>query len=96
MRERFGEAYTEAEVEDDEYEGVAGTTTIGVPNLLMVSEDMPDDLAERITQALYEGKDRLADDRPGRRVARPRRRPGDRRRRSSCIRARSATTRRSG
>ncbi len=60
MRERFGEAYTEAEVEDDEYEGVAGTTTIGVPNLLMVSEDMPDDLAERITQALYEGKDRLA------------------------------------
>ncbi len=60
LRERFGEAYTEAKVEDDEYEGVAGTTTIGVPNLLMVSEDMSDDLAERITQALYEGKDRLA------------------------------------
>ena len=60
MRERFGEAYAEAAVEDDEYEGVAGTATIGVPNLLMVSEGMPDDLAERITQALYEGKDRLA------------------------------------
>jgi TRAP transporter TAXI family solute receptor len=60
MRERFGEAYAEAEVEDDEYEGVPGTTTIGVPNLLMVGEDMPDDLAEQITRALYEGKDRLA------------------------------------
>jgi TRAP transporter TAXI family solute receptor len=60
MRERFGEAYDEAEVEDDEYEGVPGTTTIGVPNLLMVSEDMPDDLAEQVTRALYAGKDRLA------------------------------------
>ena len=60
MRERFGEAYAEAEVEDDEYEGVAGTTTIAVPNLLMVNEDMSDELAQRITQELYDGKDRLA------------------------------------
>jgi uncharacterized protein len=60
MRERFGEAYTEAAVEDDEYAGVPGTTTIGVPNLLMVSEDMSDRLAFDITQLLYSGKDRLA------------------------------------
>jgi TRAP transporter TAXI family solute receptor len=60
MRSRFGEAYAEAEVEDDEYSGVKGTTTIGVPNLLMVSEDMPADLAASITRELYEGKDRLA------------------------------------
>lgn len=60
MRERFGEAYAEAEVEDDEYAGVPGTTTIGVPNLLMVNEDMSVELAPRITQELYEGKDRLA------------------------------------
>ena len=60
MRERFGEAYDEAEVEDDEYAGVPGTTTIAVPNLLMVSEDMSADLAFDITRVLYEGKERLA------------------------------------
>jgi TRAP transporter TAXI family solute receptor len=60
MRSDYGEAYSEAEVEDDEYSGVKGTTTIGVPNLLMVSEDMPADLAASITRELYEGKDRLA------------------------------------
>ena len=60
MRERFGEAYEEAEVEDDEYEGVAGMKTIGVPNLLMVSEDMPRRPRVADHQALYEGKDRLA------------------------------------
>ena len=60
MQEEFGEAYSEAEVEDDEYEGVPGTTTIGVPNLLMVNEEMSDDLAFSITEALYGGKDRLA------------------------------------
>ncbi len=60
MRAEFGEAYAEAEVEDDEYEGVPGTSTIGVPNLLMVHESMSIDLAAAVTQALYDGKDRLA------------------------------------
>jgi uncharacterized protein len=60
MRARFGAAYADAEVEDDEYEGVPGTTTIAVPNLLMVNEDMSDELAQQITQELYDGKDRLA------------------------------------
>jgi uncharacterized protein len=60
MRERFGEAYADATVEDDEYSGVAGTTTIAVPNLLIVHERMSDELAYRITQVLYEGQDRLA------------------------------------
>jgi TRAP transporter TAXI family solute receptor len=80
MRSEFGEAYTEAEVEDDEYEGVPGTTTIGVPNLLMVHENMSIDLAAAITQALYDGKDQLAtivpaaeslDPEKGREVVRP-------------------------
>ena len=34
--------------------------TIGVPNVLMVNEDMDPELAYQITKALYEGKDRLA------------------------------------
>jgi TRAP transporter TAXI family solute receptor len=60
MRERFGDAYTDAEIEDGEYEGVPGTKTIGVPNLLMVNAGMSEDLARSITEALYEGRDRLA------------------------------------
>jgi TRAP transporter TAXI family solute receptor len=60
MRSEFGEAYEEADVEEGEYTGVPATTTIGVPNLLMVNEDMSDDLAFEITQKLYDGKDRLA------------------------------------
>ena len=60
MRDRFGEAYMEAEVEEGGYEGVAATPTIGVPNVLMVNQDMDDDLAFSITEALYAGKDRLA------------------------------------
>jgi TRAP transporter TAXI family solute receptor len=60
MRERFGEAYAEAEVEEGGYEGVAATPTIGVPNVLMVNEDMDEEIAFSITEALYAGKDRLA------------------------------------
>jgi TRAP transporter TAXI family solute receptor len=61
MRERFGEAYVEAEFEEGDYKGISKTPTIGIPNLLMVSEDMPDDLAHDITQALFENKDRMAE-----------------------------------
>ncbi len=60
MRERYGEAYAEAEVEAEEYTGVPAVKTIGVPNLLMVNQSMSDELAHRITQELYDGKDRLA------------------------------------
>ncbi len=60
LRERFGEAYEEAEIEAGEYEGVPATKTIGVPNLLMVPADMPDDFAYRVTKLLFDGKERLA------------------------------------
>jgi TRAP transporter TAXI family solute receptor len=60
LRERYGEAYEDAEIEEGEYEGVPATKTIGVPNLLMVSTDMPDELAYRITKLLFDGKERLA------------------------------------
>jgi uncharacterized protein len=60
MRERFGEAYAEAEVEEGEYSGVPATATIGVPNVLVVRADMPAKLAFDVTRILYEGRDRLA------------------------------------
>jgi TRAP transporter TAXI family solute receptor len=61
LRDRYGEAYQEAEIADGEYSGVAGTKTIGVPNLLMVNEGMSDDLAFEITKTLYDNKARLSE-----------------------------------
>jgi uncharacterized protein len=61
LRERYGEAYQEAEIEDGDYSGVAGTKTIGVPNMLMVNEDMSDDLAFDITKTLYDNKAKLTE-----------------------------------
>ena len=60
LRERFGEAYKEAEIEGGEYSGVDATKTIGVPNVLMVAADMPEDFAYRVTKLVFEEKDRLA------------------------------------
>ncbi len=61
LRERYGEGYQEAEIEEGEYDGVPATKTIGVPNLLMVNADMPAALAHDITKALYDNKPRLAE-----------------------------------
>jgi uncharacterized protein len=60
LQSEYGDAYQETEVEKGGYEGVAAVPTIGVPNVLMVNEDMDEELAYQITKALYEGKDRLA------------------------------------
>jgi TRAP transporter TAXI family solute receptor len=60
LRERYGEAYEDAEIEEGEYAGVPATKTIGVPNLLMVAADMPDEFAYRVTKLLFDGKERLA------------------------------------
>ena len=87
LQSEYGDAYQETEVEEGEYEGVAGVATIGVPNVLMVNEDMDDELAYQITKVLYEGKDRLAtivpaaeslDPAKGREVDRPGRAPSRR------------------
>jgi TRAP transporter TAXI family solute receptor len=61
MRKRWGDAYVEAEFEEGDYKGISKTPTIGIPNLLMVSEDMPDDLAHDITEALFANKKRMAE-----------------------------------
>jgi TRAP transporter TAXI family solute receptor len=61
LRDRYGEAYEEAEIEGGEYSGVGATKTIGVPNLLMVNQGMSDELAYDITKALYDNKPKLAE-----------------------------------
>ena len=60
LRERYGEAYQAAEIDDGEYDRVPAAKTIGVPNLLMVKADMPAGLAHDITAALYANKPKLA------------------------------------
>ena len=62
LREKYGEAYQEAEIDGGEYSGVDDPVkTVGVPNLLMVHKGMSDDLAYDITKALYDNKKRLAE-----------------------------------
>jgi hypothetical protein len=61
LRRRHGRAYERTRTEEGDYSGVAPTTTIAVPNVLVVHEDMEASLAGRITSLLLAGRDRLAD-----------------------------------
>ena len=64
LNERYGEAYTEAEVEKGEYPGVPPVKTISVPNLLMVREDMDEALAHDLIALMFEHKKELAEVHP--------------------------------
>ena len=62
LRSKYGAAYQEGEIEGGEYSGVdEPVKTVVVPNLLMVNAGMSDDLAFKITQALYTNKAKLAE-----------------------------------
>ena len=60
MQEAYGEAYTEGTVPAAAYGLPEDVPTIAVPNLLVVSDAMPEDLAEEITRAVFENLDQLA------------------------------------
>jgi len=60
MDERFGELYTPATLSGSAYPGVAAASTITTPNLLLARPDLPDDVAELITVAVYEERARIA------------------------------------
>jgi uncharacterized protein len=60
LQQRYGgEIYQEAEIPGDVYEGVEGVPTIGVPNYLVVNEDMDEELAYRLTRLLFERQEQL-------------------------------------
>lgn len=60
LQEQYGEAYQEFTIPADVYSGVeTETQVIGVPNLLVVNEDMSEDTAYEITKALFEQKTAL-------------------------------------
>ena len=59
MQDAYGEAYTEGSVPADTYGLPADVATIAVPNLLVVSDAMPEDVAEGVTRAIFENLDDL-------------------------------------
>jgi TRAP transporter TAXI family solute receptor len=64
LNRRYGEAYTESEVEKGEYPGVEPIKTIAVPNLLMVREDMDETLAHDLIALMFENRRALAEVHP--------------------------------
>jgi TRAP transporter TAXI family solute receptor len=60
MQDAYGEAYTEGTVPADTYGLGQDIATIAVPNLLVVSDAMPADVAEDVTRAIFEHLDDLA------------------------------------
>jgi TRAP transporter TAXI family solute receptor len=60
LRDEYGEAYQETTIPKDTYKGLdADVPTIGVPNLLVVHEEMDDGLAHDLTELLFDQKERL-------------------------------------
>jgi len=64
MVEAYGEAYTESSVPADVYGLPDDVATIAVPNLLVVSDAMPEDTARDVTAAIFENLDALAEVHP--------------------------------
>jgi uncharacterized protein len=60
MQKAYGEAYTAGTVPAATYGLGQDVATIAVPNLLVVSDAMPDDLAHDVTQVIFENLDALA------------------------------------
>ena len=51
--------FAETTLSGDVYEGVGDTKVLGVPNVLVVSSEMPEDLVYAITKAMFENVDDL-------------------------------------
>ncbi|MEJ7703646.1 MAG: TAXI family TRAP transporter solute-binding subunit [Geodermatophilaceae bacterium] len=64
LQETYGEVYAEATVPADTYGLPEDVATIGVPNLLVVSDAMPEDQAYELTKAIFEHLDELAEVHP--------------------------------
>jgi uncharacterized protein len=60
MQEAYGEVYTEGTVPADAYGLPGDVPTITVANLLVVSDAMPEDVAESVTRTIFENLDQLA------------------------------------
>lgn len=59
LQDTYGDVYTEATLAADVYDLPEDVPTIAVPNLLVVSDAMPENLAYDITKAIFENLDTL-------------------------------------
>jgi TRAP transporter TAXI family solute receptor len=60
LRDEYGAAYSETTIPKDTYKGLdEDVATVGVPNVLVVHEEMDDGLAHDLTELLFAQKERL-------------------------------------
>ncbi|MGC9670457.1 TAXI family TRAP transporter solute-binding subunit [Planosporangium sp. 12N6] len=57
---KYGSVYSSATIPKDVYKTPTDVTTIVVPTMLLVTDDMPDDLAYQLTKVLFEHQAELA------------------------------------
>ena len=59
LQDAYGESYTAGTIPADIYGLPGDVETVAVPNLLVVSDAMPDDVAEDVTRTIFENLDAL-------------------------------------
>ncbi|MGH3712434.1 MAG: TAXI family TRAP transporter solute-binding subunit [Micromonosporaceae bacterium] len=59
LQDEYGTVYQEASIGKDVYQQPADVPSIGVPNFLVVSEKLPDQLAYDVTKLLFDYQDEL-------------------------------------
>ncbi len=59
LQKTYGTIYATGAIPAATYKQPADVATIIVPNVLLVRKNMPDELAEKLTKAIYENKDAL-------------------------------------
>ncbi|MPZ27587.1 MAG: TAXI family TRAP transporter solute-binding subunit [Micromonosporaceae bacterium] len=60
LQRRFGESYQARSIPPGTYPGVDATVeTVGIVNVLVVRQDLPEDLARRVTELLFSAKAQL-------------------------------------
>ncbi|MGW8439011.1 TAXI family TRAP transporter solute-binding subunit [Nocardiopsis sp. NPDC055879] len=60
----YPESYFSATIPATTYSGIPACPTMSIPNLLLCRRDLPDELVRRITETVYTGAARLAEQRP--------------------------------
>ncbi|MBB4929692.1 hypothetical protein F4561_000512 [Lipingzhangella halophila] len=64
LRREHGDFFTEQSIPAGTYPDVPPVRTIGVPNLLVVADDMPDEVAEEFTRSLFAAREELVEAHP--------------------------------
>ncbi len=60
----YPESYFPATIPATTYSGIPACPTMSIPNLLLCRQDLPDELVRQVTEVVYTGAARLAEQRP--------------------------------